>query len=80
MPVDWARLTDDALGLRALAYAPLRARLEDTGSATEVGVGVAVVVGEAGLGDGDVVRGHPLAIARARAHRKTRQLGRRACR
>jgi hypothetical protein len=52
--VDRASLTFDALGLKALADAPVRARLEDAGStaAIEVAVGVGVLVSEADrLGD-----------------------------
>ena len=66
--VDRASLTYDALGLRALADAPVRARLEDTGSAAaiEVAVGVGVLVNEAGRLEDDVVRGHPLPIVRGR--------------
>ena len=67
MTVDWASLTNDALGLRAFAYVPGRARLEGTGSAAarEVAIGVGVFVGEAGhLGD-DVVHGHLLLRVRA---------------
>ena len=56
--VDRAGLTFDALGLRALADGPVRARLEDTGSAAgiKVAVSVGVFVSEA-----DIVRGHHLA-------------------
>ena len=67
MTVDRASLTFDALGLRALADAPARARLEDTGNtaAIEFAVGVGVLISEAGrLGD-DVVRGHPKKKARS---------------
>ena len=59
--VDRASLTFDALGLRAVAYGPVRARLEDTGGAAgiKVTVGVGVLISEAGLRHGDdVVRGH----------------------
>lgn len=40
----------NALGLRALGYVPVRARLEDTGNAAamEFAVGVGVLAGEAG--------------------------------
>lgn len=60
--VDWASLTFDALGLRALADAPARARFKNTGSAAaiEVTVGVGVIVSEAGRLGNDVVRSHPL--------------------
>ena len=64
--VDRASLTFDALGLRAVADGPVRARLEDTGGAAgiKVTVGVGVLISEAGLRHGDdVVRGHPLELA-----------------
>lgn len=56
--VDRVGQTLDALGLRALADKPVRARLEDAGSAARVKVvgGVGVLFGEA-----DAVRGHHLA-------------------
>jgi hypothetical protein len=43
-------LTDNALGLRALGYVPVRARFEDTGSAAamEVVVVIGVLLGEVG--------------------------------
>ena len=59
--VDRANLTVYALGLRALAYRPVRARLEVTGSATiiEVAVGIWIHVSKVGLlGDDNVVRNH----------------------
>jgi hypothetical protein len=68
MTVDWASLTFNALGLRALADVPVRARLEDTGSTTaiEVTVGIGVLVSEAScLGD-IIVLGHALPTVRER--------------
>ncbi len=61
MTVDGANLTNDALGLKTLAYGPARASLVDTGNAAavKVAVGVGILVREAGLVD-DVVRGHLL--------------------
>jgi hypothetical protein len=53
--IDQARLTHDALGLRANGDLPVRSGLEDTGSATriEVAISVGVLVSEAIL-HGDV--------------------------
>ena len=50
MTIDWARLSNDTLGIGALAFVPRRSSLEDTRSAAtvEVGVCVGVSVREAG--------------------------------
>ena len=60
MSVDWERLTNNALGLRALTYGPGRTSLVDTRStaAVEVTIGVGILFGEAGhVGDDNILRG-----------------------
>ena len=54
--VGGASLTKGSLGLRALAYGPVRARFEETGSATAVEVveSVGVPISEAGRHGDDV--------------------------
>ena len=51
MTMNWARLMDDGLGQRSLAYRPVRARLVDAGSTgtIEVAIGIWVLLGEVGV-------------------------------
>jgi hypothetical protein len=57
VPVNWARLPEDALGLGPLAYGPVRTRLVDARSTgtIEIAEGVWILLGEAGRFGDDVI-------------------------